>query len=146
MRSSSECGTDGCGPTSATSRASTTPSPPSTRPSGSRGRRSSAFARDDSSGAVERRTLDQRHPDAVGGIDPSSVELVRRALQHVFQVSARSLVTTLTLTLPPPVDWGPATGPPQARRSSLTQALLAPNRIGPHPHPPAHVVAQRRQC
>ena len=49
-RSSSGCGTDGCGRTSATSRPSTTPSPPSTRPSGSRGRRSSAFVREDSQG------------------------------------------------------------------------------------------------
>ena len=40
------CVTDGCGPTSPTSRPSTMPSPPSTRPSGSRGRRSSAFVRE----------------------------------------------------------------------------------------------------
>src|SRR5215469_4512648 len=45
MRSSSGCGTDDCGRTSATSRPSTMPSPPSTRPSGSAGRRSSTFAR-----------------------------------------------------------------------------------------------------
>src|SRR5262245_54700840 len=43
VRSSSECGTDDCGRTSATSRASTMPSPPSTRPSDARGRRSPAF-------------------------------------------------------------------------------------------------------
>ena len=48
MRSPSGSGTDGCGRTSATSRPSTTPSPLSTRPSGSRGRRSSAFVREDS--------------------------------------------------------------------------------------------------
>src|SRR6516162_7623267 len=46
MRSSSECGTDGCGRISATSRPSTTPSPPSTRPGGSTGRRSYAFVRE----------------------------------------------------------------------------------------------------
>jgi hypothetical protein len=40
--------TDECGRTSATSRPSMTPSPPSTRPSGSRERRSSAFIREDS--------------------------------------------------------------------------------------------------
>jgi len=39
MRSSSGCGTDGCGRTSATSRHSTMPLQPSTRPSGSAGRR-----------------------------------------------------------------------------------------------------------
>ena len=38
--------TDGCGRTSATSRPSTMPSRPSIRPSGSRGRRSSAFVRE----------------------------------------------------------------------------------------------------
>ena len=48
MRSSSGCGTDDCGRTSATSRPSTMPSPPSTRPSDARGRRSSAFVREDS--------------------------------------------------------------------------------------------------
>src|SRR3954470_15451885 len=37
---------DGCGRTSAASRASTTPSPPSIRPNGSTGRRSSAFVHD----------------------------------------------------------------------------------------------------
>src|SRR6266566_2553476 len=37
---------DGCGRTSATSRPSTTPSPPSIRPNGSTGRQSSAFVRD----------------------------------------------------------------------------------------------------
>ena len=42
------CATDDCGRTSATSRPSTMPSPPSTRPSGSRGKRSSAFVREDS--------------------------------------------------------------------------------------------------
>jgi hypothetical protein len=47
VRSSSECGTGDCGRTSATSRPSTTPSPPSTRPSDARGRRSSAFVRED---------------------------------------------------------------------------------------------------
>src|SRR6516225_3255501 len=46
VRSSSGCGTDDCGRTSATSRPSTTPSPPSTAPSDARGRRSSAFARE----------------------------------------------------------------------------------------------------
>ncbi len=46
VRSSSGCGTDDCGRTSATSRPSTTPSPPSTRPSGARGKRSSTFVRD----------------------------------------------------------------------------------------------------
>src|SRR5499427_10861167 len=46
VRSSSVCGTDDCGRTSATSRPSMTPSPPSTRPSGSAGRRSSAFVRE----------------------------------------------------------------------------------------------------
>src|SRR5215218_8924430 len=48
MRLSSGCGTDGCGRTSATSRPSTMPSPPSIRPSGSAGRRSSAFVRKNS--------------------------------------------------------------------------------------------------
>src|SRR5436190_19855482 len=48
MRLSAGCVTDGCGQTSATSRPSTMPSPPSTRPSGSRGRRLSAFVREDS--------------------------------------------------------------------------------------------------
>src|SRR6266513_972817 len=37
---------DGCGQTSATSRPSTMPSPPSTRPSGARGRRSFVFVRE----------------------------------------------------------------------------------------------------
>src|SRR6516164_3436101 len=46
VRSSSGCGTDGCGRTSAPSRPSTMPSPPSVRPSGSAGRRSSAFVRE----------------------------------------------------------------------------------------------------
>src|SRR6516164_10001550 len=46
VRSSSGCGTDDCGRTSATSRPSTRPSPPSTRPSDARGRRSSAFVRE----------------------------------------------------------------------------------------------------
>src|SRR5262245_24113203 len=46
VRSSSGCGTDDCGRTSATSRPSTMPSPPSTRPSDARGRRSSAFVRE----------------------------------------------------------------------------------------------------
>src|SRR4029077_14052839 len=45
------CVTDGCGQTSATSRPSTMPSPPSTRLSGSRGRRLSAFVREDSGAA-----------------------------------------------------------------------------------------------
>ena len=45
VRLSSGCGTDDCGRTSATSRPSTMPSPPSIRPSGSPGRRSSAFVR-----------------------------------------------------------------------------------------------------
>ena len=47
VRSCSGCGTDDCGRTSATSRPSTMPSPPSTRPSDARGRRSSAFVRED---------------------------------------------------------------------------------------------------
>jgi hypothetical protein len=46
--SSRGCGTDDCGPTSATSRPSTMLSPPSTRPSDARGRRSSAFVHKDS--------------------------------------------------------------------------------------------------
>src|SRR5262244_90566 len=46
VRSSSGCVTDDCGRTSATSRLSTTPSPLSIRPSGSAGRRSSAFVRE----------------------------------------------------------------------------------------------------
>src|SRR6516164_3626554 len=46
VRSSSGCGTDDCGRTSATSRPSTRPSPPSTGPSDARGRRSSAFVRE----------------------------------------------------------------------------------------------------
>src|SRR5689334_11682797 len=46
VRSSSECGTDDCGRTSATSRPSMTLSPPSTRPSDARARRSSAFVRE----------------------------------------------------------------------------------------------------
>ena len=45
MRSSSGSATDDCGRTSATSRLSTMPSPPSIRPSGSAGRRSSGFGR-----------------------------------------------------------------------------------------------------
>src|SRR5215467_9022913 len=48
MSSSSGCGLVGCGQTSATWLPSTMPSPPSTRPSGSRERRSSAFVREDS--------------------------------------------------------------------------------------------------
>src|SRR3546814_19069161 len=48
VKSSSGCVTDGCGRTSATFRPSTTPSPPSLRPSGPRGKRSFAFDRDDS--------------------------------------------------------------------------------------------------
>jgi hypothetical protein len=47
VRSSGGCVTGDCGRTSATSRHSTMPSPPSTRPGGSTGRRSSAFVRDD---------------------------------------------------------------------------------------------------
>ena len=47
VRSSSGCGKDAYGRTSATSRPSTMPSPPSTRPSDARGRRSSAFVRED---------------------------------------------------------------------------------------------------
>src|SRR3954470_6963664 len=46
VRSSNGCGTDDSGRTSATTRPSTMPSPPSTRPSGSAGRRSSAFVRE----------------------------------------------------------------------------------------------------
>src|SRR6266550_3873889 len=46
MRSSSGCGTGDCGQTSATSRPLTMLSPPSTRPSDARGRRSSAFVRE----------------------------------------------------------------------------------------------------
>src|SRR5215831_18243837 len=48
MRSSSGCGTDDCGRTSAKYRPSTTLSPPSIRPSDARGRRSSAFVHEDS--------------------------------------------------------------------------------------------------
>src|SRR4051794_24374930 len=48
LNESSGCGTDACGPTSAPSRPSTRPSPPSTRPRDARGRRSSAFACEDS--------------------------------------------------------------------------------------------------
>jgi Zinc-binding dehydrogenase len=48
VRSCSGFGTGDCGRTSATSRPSTMPSPPSTRPSDARGRRSSAFVREDS--------------------------------------------------------------------------------------------------
>jgi NADPH:quinone reductase-like Zn-dependent oxidoreductase len=63
VRSCSGCGTDGCGRTSATSRPSTMPSPPSTRPSGARGRRSSAFVREDSGTATGPALLvDQRQP------------------------------------------------------------------------------------
>src|SRR5204862_534734 len=47
---------DGCGRTSATSRPSTTPSPPSTGPSDARGRRSSAFVRERHA-AIEARNL-----------------------------------------------------------------------------------------
>ena len=46
VRSSSGCGTDDCGRTSARSPPSTMPSPPSTRTSDARGRRSSAFVRE----------------------------------------------------------------------------------------------------
>src|SRR5262249_8391455 len=46
VRSSSGCGAGDCGRTSATSRPSTMPSPPSSRPSDARGRRSSAFVRE----------------------------------------------------------------------------------------------------
>src|SRR5436190_16919368 len=52
MKSSSGCGTDDCGPTSATSRHSTMLSPPSTRPSDATGRRSSAFVHKDSETAT----------------------------------------------------------------------------------------------
>ena len=48
VRSSSGCGTDDCGRTSATSRPWTMPSPPSTRGSDATGRRSSAFVHNDS--------------------------------------------------------------------------------------------------
>src|SRR5437879_1946050 len=59
-----------CGRTSATSRLSTMPSPPSTRPSDARERRSSAFIREDSGIAqrprrcnsrAEKETLDVEH-------------------------------------------------------------------------------------
>ena len=56
VRSSGGCGTDGCGRTSATSRPSTMPSRPSIRPSGSAGRRSSAFVR-------------ERHAPSMGEVD-----------------------------------------------------------------------------
>ena len=48
------CVPDGCGRTSATLRSSTMPSPPSTRPSDARGRRSFAFAREGSGRASGR--------------------------------------------------------------------------------------------
>src|SRR4030095_12674327 len=55
--------TDGCEQTSATSRPSTMPSPPSTRPSGSRGRRSSGFVREDGGGGSRSALLvDHRRP------------------------------------------------------------------------------------
>ena len=57
VRSSSEFGTDDCGPTSATSRPSTMLSPPSTRPSEATGRRSSAFVHKDSETMRARRRL-----------------------------------------------------------------------------------------
>src|SRR5690242_11733132 len=52
MRSSSGCGTDDYGPTSATSRPSTMPSPPSTRPSDATARRLSAFVHKESETAA----------------------------------------------------------------------------------------------
>src|SRR5262249_60884571 len=60
-RSSGGGGRDGCGRTSATSRPATTPSRLSTRPSGSAGRRSSAFVGEDSERAAGSALLvDQR--------------------------------------------------------------------------------------
>src|SRR5436190_14178398 len=60
----------GCGRTSAPSRPSTTPLPLSTRPSGSRGRRSSAFVREDSgrrahAAAVTEETVHVRCPESL---------------------------------------------------------------------------------
>jgi NADPH:quinone reductase-like Zn-dependent oxidoreductase len=57
VRSSSGCGTDGCGRTSATSRPSTMPLQPSTRPSGSAGRRSSAFVREPRNRQISEQTM-----------------------------------------------------------------------------------------
>jgi hypothetical protein len=56
--------TDDCGRTSATSRPSTKPSPPSTPPSDARGRRSSAFVREDSTSVSALRLFERlpRHP------------------------------------------------------------------------------------
>ena len=62
VSSSSVCGTDDCGRTSAPSRPSMTPSPPSIGPSDARGRQSFAFAREN----VGRRTV-PRSPSARHG-------------------------------------------------------------------------------
>ncbi len=70
------CGTDGCGRTSATSRPSTTPPPPSTRPGDAKGRRSSAFVREDSSGDAP----DAPHGGGVGvGVAVHQGEIGRAA-------------------------------------------------------------------
>src|SRR5262245_51973617 len=63
MRSSSGAGMVGCGQTSATWLPSTMPSPPSTRPNGSRERRSSAFLREDS--GIAQRPPAQRNLDLI---------------------------------------------------------------------------------
>src|SRR5256886_12643261 len=61
VRSSSGCGTDDCGRTSGPLRPSTMPSPPSTRPSGARGRRSFVFVREDGETATDSALLVDHH-------------------------------------------------------------------------------------
>ena len=78
VRSCGGCGTDDCGRTSATSRPSTMPSPPSTRPSDARGRRSSTFVHKDSGTATGPALLvDQRQPRGRGGDGPIGPPRIR---------------------------------------------------------------------
>src|SRR3954471_4927300 len=98
MRSSSGCGTDDCGRTSATSRPLTTPSPPSTRRSGSRGRRSFAFVRKDLGTASGPAFLvDQRQPRGQGGEGPIGPPRIRASAK---QSDAVQSVTCAAATPP----------------------------------------------
>src|SRR5207253_4533747 len=81
LRSSSGCGTDDCGRTSGPSRPSTMPPPPSTRPSGARGRRSVVFVREDGETATESALLVGHHhrldPAALRSHPPTAQRLDR---------------------------------------------------------------------
>src|SRR5215471_5477413 len=81
MRSSSGCGPDDCGRTSAKYRPSTTLSPPSIRPSDARGRRSSAFVHEDS-----------------GRASGSALLVDHRRLIHPFTTAARRTTSKATMT------------------------------------------------